>query len=116
MQSEGRPVRRDAFQWAVLAGLVFLLAAVLGGSAGANTDETNFGPVASRVATFICITLCFSQFAVAEDTGSNLESVNPRETYNLGFRQIRNNLSVAEDLLSTARQDAGCRRPGSRWL
>ncbi|MEM9367611.1 MAG: VWA domain-containing protein [Planctomycetota bacterium] len=116
MESEGRAVRREAFQWAILIGMVFLLLAVVlrtGGMVVAG-DETRRSVSSSAAAILFACSLLPGGNVVGEDAlvegaseSSVEEELEPRDAYNLGLSQIQKDLELAAQYLTSARNEAG---------
>ena len=114
MQTEGRAVRRDAFQWAILAAIILLLLAVALASGGADFASGNLPAITKQAASLLfALLVAASPIAHADESVTEPESStaaeasDPRETYNLGLQQLDQNLSEAEQLLSSARDQSG---------
>ena len=131
MESEGRAVRNDAFQWAILAGLVLLMAALAMGSGlgffsqtgapatgqtGAPATGQTGAPAAGQTLMTVCLlALTVNSMpnanALAADAEQNADDaqsidVDPRSVYNQALQKLDNDLDDAEELLSSARSIA----------
>ena len=130
MESEGRAVRNDAFQWAILAGLVLLLLALVAGSRLGFVNQPKTRIPGQTIATMLLFLLpinsVFYANAVAADSeqqspeqqstkrqGNSQEAnlavatdLDPRSIYNQAMQRIDVELDDAEALLSQARSSA----------
>lgn len=119
MQAEGRAIRRDAFQWAILAGLIFLIAYLLiSNSNVADSDAIEEQPqmrIGSRAALLFWLALfvphatALADPTVPEVTDAAKSDADPqqqldaREIYNLGLGRLDDDLDAAERFLMDAR-------------
>ncbi len=120
MQSKGRAIRQDAFQWAILAGLIALMASVVLGSGRATESSDQALPVSSGIArAAVLLAMLFpghqplaladQRDSIANNTVSQTDpdqQLNPRQIYNQGLQQLQSDLGQAESLLSKARREA----------
>ncbi|MCA9140759.1 MAG: VWA domain-containing protein, partial [Planctomycetales bacterium] len=133
MQSEGRAIRRDAFQWVILLGLVFLFTSVVLGSSRGNGQNSGLFDAPQSVqpqrinakpaaAILLCaLTVGLSHTTNAEDSESSApdgqnkttaltsdpeEEVDPREIYNQGINRLQSDFDLAENLLTQARRES----------
>ena len=113
LQTEGRAVRKEAFQWAILAGILFLVASVFVASGSSESKESRqqaFSPAvrAAAVGLFVVVPLSTGNVLAEDAADSNSEAKpNPRETYNQGLANLNQELDKAEELLTTARRESG---------
>ncbi|MEM1227845.1 MAG: VWA domain-containing protein [Planctomycetota bacterium] len=122
IDAEGRAVRQDIFQWAVLAGIGFLMASLVVGSgrsdphAAARPDSRQpTWPRAAMVplAFMVGVTSMATAADPSDSTDANTpsapatETSDPREAYNEGSRWILDDVDRAEDRLTQARREAG---------
>ncbi|MBF0630803.1 MAG: VWA domain-containing protein [Magnetococcales bacterium] len=107
-----RTIQNDAFQWAVLMGLIFLLAALI--STSGRSAITGLMCVALMGALLAPNAMAAEEPATKSDTAAtaatptNPATHTPREEFNLGVEQLeRQEFDAALTLLSTARDRAG---------
>jgi Ca-activated chloride channel family protein len=132
----GRAVRREGFQWAVLSGLIFLVASIAVGSRSVRSEfqlseVESAPPRPSRVgAAALLIALAATAPAHAQQPAPanplpaadeaaksaaadqpkdspDLEGRDPRAIYNDALAHLDNDFDRAEQLLTEARRDSG---------
>lgn len=122
MMDQGRAIRQDAYQWAILAGLLVLIGALVLGSTpatelGGDQNQPSNRRVAGAAAGVLVAILLAHPVVVLADEDQNPDKAsnqqfeiddvsNPRDTYNLGLGQLKGDLDDAEKLFTKARLDA----------
>jgi Ca-activated chloride channel family protein len=134
LDDRGHAVRREGFQWAILVGLILLIASVLIGSgtvkSGIRIPAPAMNPArrtAAGVASFFfALWIGVGGYAQQEQqappemreakstdgvspaiTEDDANSTSPRDAYNNALAHLHNDLQRAERLLTEARRESG---------